>query len=315
MVNFRQVKITNEAQTESIELNDLDGYLMTSPTGFGIYRTSEYITVGNQRVQTNNRATFQKITMNVLILGERSSWEIKYANLRDFISRNLKKGFRLYYTPHEETRYIKCDINIVDKTEKDYANLPIKLEIQPLTLWLTDDKKDSVQQSFTSENSFTFNQNAYNEYSATFDLVNDYTIGGETVYAISFIGNSSTVATVINNGMETSPLKIRLYGLAVNPRITLSKYGNGSVLQEVVFRDLTIQDGYYLEIDSEPTNTHIELVNISTGERFDRESWADIESNMYLILPVGKYNISVEDESGTNKCYAEIFYSNQYYGG
>ena len=31
----------------------------------GIYRTSEYITIGNQRAKTNNRQSFQKITLNV----------------------------------------------------------------------------------------------------------------------------------------------------------------------------------------------------------------------------------------------------------
>ena len=32
-ITFRKVKITNSIGTESIELNDFDGYLMTSPTG------------------------------------------------------------------------------------------------------------------------------------------------------------------------------------------------------------------------------------------------------------------------------------------
>lgn len=313
MVSFRQVTITNEAQTERIELNDFDGYIMTSPTGFGVYRTSEYITVGNQRITSTNKPTFQKITFNVLIMGERSSWEQKYAVLRDFISRNIYKGFRLYYTPENETRYIKCDINILDKTEKDRANLPVKLEIQPLSLWLTDVQKDTAQQT-ASGGGFKFVANDYDEYSAKFGAISqvedEY---GRQWYAIMFRGSGSQVAVLNNAGAETTPMKIRIYGRAVNPIVFLKKYGSGQVVQFIKFNDLTIPEGYYLEINSDPTDTYIELVNQTTGERFDRESYADIESNMYIVLPQGQFILSLTDDAETG--HAEAYFSNQYYGG
>lgn len=314
MVSFRQVTITNEAQTERIELNDFDGYIMTSPTGFGVYRTSEYITVGNQRITSSNKPTFQKITFNVLIEGARSTWEEKYAQLRDFISRNIRNGFRLYYTPHEETRYIKCDINILDKTEKDRANLPVKLEIQPLSLWLTDVQKDTIQQTASTGNLFAFKLNSYDEYSASFseaeDMEDEYS---RQVYAIAFGSGGVQIATLNNTGAETTPMRIRVYGRAVNPLISLKKYGSGQVVQYIKFNNLTIEDGYYLEINSDPANTYIELVNQSTGERFDREDYADIESNMYIVLPRGNFILSVTDEAETGK--ADAFFANQYYGG
>ena len=62
MEPFRYVKITDVDNTTSIELNDFDGYLMTSPSGFGIYRTVEYVTIGNQRVMVANSNSFNKIT-------------------------------------------------------------------------------------------------------------------------------------------------------------------------------------------------------------------------------------------------------------
>lgn len=323
MANYRQFTITNEARTESVVLNDFNGFLATSPTGLGIYRTSEYITIGNQRAKTNNRQLFQKITLNVMILGERSTWETKYANLRDFISRNLKNGFRLYYTPQEQTRYIKCDILIADKTEKDRANLPIKLEIQPLSLWLDDVQVESVRKEITGENLFEFNENEdltddYDRpwYSANFeqieDLTDDYT---RDIYAISFGSIASQSAVLNNTGTENTPLVIRIYGRAINPYITLRKYGKDLVEQTVSFNGLTIESGYYLEISSEPTDTHIELVDMETGERFDRESYADIDSNIYMELPTGMWNIEVTEESGEEECYTQIFFANQNYGG
>lgn len=314
MVNFRQVTITNEAQTERIELNDFDGYIMTSPTGFGVYRTSEYITVGNQRITSTNKPTFQKITFNVLIMGERASWEQKYAVLRDFISRNIHKGFRLYYTPENETRYIKCDINIVDKTEKDRANLPVKLEIQPLSLWLADVQKDTISQTTPTGNMFAFKPNNYNEYSAVFaevqDLEDEY---DRQVYAICFKSTASQVVVLNNAGVETTPMRIRIYGRVVNPIVYLKKYGSGQVVQYIKFNDLTINEGYYLEINSDPANTYIELVNETTNERFDYEDYADIESNMYIVLPQGNFVLSLSDEAETGR--AEVLFANQYYGG
>lgn len=322
MANYRQFTLTNEARTESVVLNDFNGFLATSPTGLGVYRTSEYIVVGNQRIQTNNRQTFQKITINVMILGERSTWETKYATLRNFISRNLKGGFRLYYTPQETTRYIKCDITMADKTEKDRANLPIKLEIQPLSLWLDDVQVESVRKEITGENLFEFklNDNLTDDYdrdwySAKFEEIEELTIEGRDVYAISF-GSIASQSTILNNtGAETTPLLIRIFGRAINPFITLKRAESDLAEQQVSFSGLTIESGYYLEINSEATDTHIELVNIATGERFDRESFADIDSNIYMELPMGKWEIEITEESGENECYAQIFFANQNYGG
>ena len=314
MVNFRQVTITNADNTDKLELNDFDGYIMTAPTGFGVYRTSEYITVGNQRIRADNKPTFEKITFNVLIMGGRSTWETKYAILRDFISKYMKTGFRLYYTPEEETRYIKCDINILDKTEKDRANLPVKLDIQPLSLWLADVQKDTIQQATASGNMFAFKENDYDEYSAVFAELQDVEDEYERqYYSIAFGGGASQVAVLNNTGTETTPLVIRIYGRAVNPMITLKKYGSNEVVQYIQFNGLTIESGYYLEINSDPASTYIELVNRSTGQRFDRESYASIESNMYIVLPQGKYVLGVTDETQNSR--AEAFFSNQFYGG
>ena len=320
MVNYRQFTITNEDRTESLQLNDFNGYLATSPTGLGIYRQNEYIVIGNQRVKTTNRQSFQKITLNVLILGERSSFETKYNTLRDFISRNLKKGFRLYYTP-EFTRYIKCDITMADKTEKSLGNLPIKLEIQPLSLWLDDVQVETVRKEIEGENMFEFKLNEdltddYGRpwYSANFED-NDLTVDGRDMYAISFGAIASQVTTLNNSGTETTPVVIRIFGKAVNPYITLKAYGSDEIAQSVAFRSLTIENGYYLEISSNPTDTHIELVNITTGERFDRSNSADIDTNMYIELPTGRWSIEVTEESTEQESYSQIFFANQNYGG
>lgn len=86
-------------------------------------------------------------------------------------------------------------------------------------------------------------------------------------------------------------------------------------MQYVNFPSLTINEGYFLEINSDPTNTFIEQVDRTTGERVDREDFANLESNMYLSLPKGRWILEVVDEEQDGKCFTEVFYANQYYGG
>jgi len=330
MADFRKFRLTDVNNLQGIDLNDFNGYLATSPTGLGIYRVAEYITVGNQRIQTNNTSAFQKITLMVQILGERHTWEQKYATLRDFISVNIKKGFRLYYTTEVGTRYVKCDINIVDKTEKDYANLPIKLEIQPKSLWLADVQATSVQQTISSGNLFEFSEQATDEYYAKFALIDgvendtphpypqtqaDWEDAEYPYYATMFGTGALQYADLVNLGGENTPLLIRLFGRAVNPFIKLKDKVTGEIVQSVKFNNLIVQAGYYLEINSSADDTHIHLVNQQTGEHFDRENFADLTTNVYLYLPQGRYTIEVSDESETNTCYARVDFANQYYGG
>jgi len=316
MADFRKFRLTDADNTASIDLNDFNGYLATSPTGLGIYRVGEYITVGNQQIGTNNRSAFQKITLVVQILGERHTWEQKYSILRDFISLHLKRGFRLYYTTEVGTRYVKCDINMVDKTEKDYANLPIKLEIQPKSLWLADVQATSVQQTIASGNLFEFSEKETDEYYAQFSLMQDVEDEYENDwYATIFGSGALQYADLVNVGGEDTPLLIKLFGRAVNPLIKLMDKTTGEVRQSVKFNDLTVPEGFYLEINSSADDTHIHLVNQQTGEHFDREAWADLTTNVYLYLPQGRYTIEVSDESETNTCYARVEFANQYYGG
>ena len=302
MQPFRYVRIANVDNTTSIELNDFDGYLMTSPKGFGIYRIAEYITIGTQRVMVQNKAQFNKITFNIDIFGTRAEQEQKYAKLRDFVSQNIANGFKLYYNPLNEERYIECDILIVDKTEKALGYLPISLEIQPKTLWLMDVQKTSALLS-TKQNA--------NEFILPASFLPDE----NGYYAIEFGRAEVGVALLENAGIDTTPMLIRIYGHALNPRLILIKYGSSEASQISSFTDLEIPDGYYLEINSNPRNTYVHLVNSATGERLDRESYVNLETNVYMNLPKGKWNLLVEEESQEGKCYIEVFFSNQFYGG
>lgn len=319
MVTFRHVRISDKDNTTSIELNDFNGYLMTSPTGFGIYRISEYINIGNQRVSVSNYPQFNKIKFNVDIFGKRYEQEERYAKLRDFISTHMKQGFRLYYNPLNEERYINCDILIVDKSEKQNAYLPIAIEVQPKSLWLTDVKKQSLQQTISSGNLFEFHNNIVNNeeyYGATLSIYDDILDEfDENYYGFAFPSGNSNIVIINNIGQEQTSALIRIYGEAVNPIISLFKHSTGELNQIIRFDNLVIEEGYYLEINSSVENPYIHLVNERTGERFDREGFADINSNIYITLPIGLWDMTISDENGSSTMHTDVFYTNQYYGG
>ena len=154
-ITFRKVKITNNIGTESIELNDFDGYLMTSPTGLGIYLNNDYLVLANRRIRTDQKNAFNDIKFNIEIYGDtRDDVEAKYIQLRNFISKNRVNGFKFYYIASgtrfsKYNKYINCDIKILDKTEKSGINyMSVPLTLEPRSLWKTDEQKSSTVSPF-----------------------------------------------------------------------------------------------------------------------------------------------------------------------
>ena len=163
-ITFRKVKITNNIGTESIELNDFDGYLMTSPTGLGIYLNNDYLVLANRRIRTEQKNAFNDIKFNIEIYGDtRDDVEAKYIQLRNFISKNRVNGFKFYYIASgtrfsKYNKYINCDIKILDKTEKSGINyMSVPLTLEPRSLWKTDEQKSSTVQTLGNSNIFKFN--------------------------------------------------------------------------------------------------------------------------------------------------------------
>lgn len=314
---IREIWLTDAENKDRFNFSSFGDFIFTSPTNLGIYRNKNFLVVNNQQIEVEDIPSFKNITGTIIIKGLNSELETKYAQLRDFISKHIKTGFRLYLKVRENVsaRYINCAIDSLDKTEKSTANtMLIPINIIPKSLWLGDVEGTSITQSANINGIFRFAEQNNGEYGARFierPLNDEY---GNTIYSIAFASGSISQAFIFNSGEETTPLIIRVYGKAVNPYIKLKDYNTGEILQSVKFNNLTVADDSYLEINSEPDRTYIEVVNITTGNRTDVESYVDESTNIYMNLPIGSYIIEASDDISSNVVQTRVFFTNQYKG-
>ena len=313
---IRKIWLTNAEGSEKFEFTDFGDFIFTAPTSLGIYRQKSFLIVNNQRIEIEDVPSFKNITGTILIKGKFDELERKYNKLRDFISKNIKNGFRLYVmtTVSGNGRYIECSIDTLDKTEKATANtMLVPINILPKSLWLTESSGVSVSQSQSVSGLFRFGKVFNDIYGTRFverQFTDEY---GKNYYSMAFQGGTLSQAYIYNGGEETTPLVIRVYGVAVNPFIKLRDYNTGEILQSVKFNDLTISQGDYIEINSNPANTYMKLVPLSGG-KIDIEDYADQETTMYINLPVGSYIIEVSDDTTNNVVQSRVFFTNQYKG-
>lgn len=313
----RQIWLTDKDNQERFDFSAFGSFIFTSPTSLGIYREKGFLVVGNQRIETSDLPTFQSITGTILIKGKYSELEQKYAQFRDFISKHIKNGFRLYVKTQENVgaRYVNCSIESIDKTEKTTANtMSVPITILPKSLWLGDVEGASIQKVVSAVGTFKFEQQDNGTYGVRFkqrEYVDEY---GKTYYSATLGGGNFSEAYLYNGGEETTPLIIRIYGQATNPFIALKDYESGQVVQSVKFEDLIVPDGYYLEINSNPEDSYIELVNETTGERYDVEDYASHNTTVFMKLPVGNYILETSDDVADNMVSTRVFFANQYKG-
>lgn len=315
----RKIWLTDANNLNRFDFTAFGDFIFTSPTSLGIYRQQEFLNIGNQRIKISDVPTFKSITGTIIIKGKYSELEAKYAKFRDFISANEKAGFRLYVQTQENVsaRYIKCDIDTIDKTEKTTATIMLPISIQPKSLWLGDVASVSVEQSVSVPNAFSYTaQNIGGQtiygfgYIERDEMYNEF---GNQVYATAYGLGSISQVPVFNSGEEETPLRIRIYGEAINPLVLL-KTKEGEVLQSVKFSNLTIDASHYLEINSDAEFARIELVDKATGARADVEDYADQDTNIFIRLPVGEYTLQTSDEVPTNAVTTRVDFPLQFKG-
>lgn len=310
---IRKIWLTDKDNINKFDFSDFGNFIFTAPTNLGIYREQEFLMINTQRILVNDVPKYNDITGVVLIKSANKDLEKKYAELRDFISKNIKKGFRLYVQTQKEVqaRYINCNIRSLDKSEKSTANtMLIPIIISPQSLWLGDVSGVTTVQNILVEGIFQFTQKDENGgiYAVQFKEREN------SLYSIAFSSGQISQVILANNGEESSALKIRIEGEAVNPLIRLINSETNDTIQSVKFNNLIVPENYSLEINSDPLNTYIELINNATNERIDVEQYADENSNIYLNIPVGSYTIQASDDTETNIVQTKILFSEQYKG-
>lgn len=306
---MRYLKIASAKNPDNdfIELNDFNGFLCTQFQTLGISRSVEFLTIKNRNIPVDNKLAFKKYNLTIEILGLYSEYESKHRQLLLFLDRNKKEGLRLYYRPYkgEELRYCLCSIETSQKVEK---RQPVLLTLMQNSLWLSEVKTvQSTQQSQTEGNLFVFDDDDDGYYSASFSEdvnIPDY-------YCVAFYNGITQQATITISSYNEIPLNIVVSGVCINPEISLFRKGEDTPIKKFqVFE--TIDEGYYLEINSGILENGVWMVEQATGKKADLTEFINYENGSpYFYIDNGEYYIEVQDSSG-NQCLTTVSWQEEY---
>jgi len=308
---IRKIRLYGLDNGKTIDFSTFDKYIFTAPTGFGFKVNNEYMDVGYKRIRISQTKEYQSISGTIEVVGEtRDDWERNYNELRDFCAKNKKTGIKLYYSALQNVeRYIICDINEVGKTEKSKAYLPINFVIDTKTNWLEDKEIDTqlIKQDFNEKSVGFYKTNLTGDWEYSYGFLYNAQLD---YYSYKFEGNAIGQAVLINNGDDTTPLLITIFGECLNPTVLLLDV-NGNTLQSAKINTL-VDENQRLILNSDIDNLAVRLIT-ATGTIIDKTAYVDTDRTTYIELPVGTYTLRVIDESDT-PVNAKVKFSWQFLG-
>jgi hypothetical protein len=305
-MRYLKLASAKNPSTDFIELNDLQGFLCTSFSTIGINRQLDMMQIRNRQFAVDNQVAFKKYGLSIEILSKYSIYEDYHRKLLSFLDRNKKDGIRLYYRPYDgmDMRYCLCEIESSQKSEK---MKPIVLTLAQCSLWLGETKNARTSYKEQKGNLFAFDDDGNGYYSVGFredDVVKDY-------HCVSFFNNINTNASIVNNSYNEVPLLIRIYGKCFKPSIFLFKSNDEFATKEVKV-NVAIEDGFYVEINSNIRDCGVWLVNENTKERIDLIEEVDHAlGSPFIYIDNGEHFIQVKDD-GNNTCVVDVFWNEEY---
>jgi len=312
---IRKFRIHGISTGVSYSLNDINKYLLILPKGLGFEYSTNFITVGSQRIKVSQERKFNSFSGTIAVGGaSRKEWEKNYNELRNFIAGNRKSGFKLYYKNSDDgERYIICDIRLLEKTEKSSYAILIPIILEPRSLWQEDVGISSIveEEDFDNETMAFIRDEEFDESD---EYGYNYGFYEENDYSVVFSKELAGTAKLVNNSEEETPLTITIYGACKNPYIQLLDT-NGNILQDArVLVELGEDDK--LIISSNPENLYIKVDKDINGNHLEYDAIADIDISLknFITLPTGEYTMRFIDEDG-KIIKADIVYSNRYIGG
>ena len=308
-MRYLKLASAKNPDTDFIELNDLNGYLCTSFQSLGISRKLEFLAIKNRQFVVDNKTNFKRYNLTIEILSKYRDYENKYRYLINFLDRNKKDGFRLYYRPYEgmDLRYCLCDIENSSKVEK---MRPVSLVLVQESLWLGELERKTTTQKEIEGNLFAYDKDEDIDgyFASTFGL--DASVGS-SYYCVAFNKNIETEASITNDSYNEIPLNIILKGPCVNPTVSLFRTTDNELIRQLQVLG-TINEGYYVEINSNILNNGVWYVNEETKEKIAYDDVINYEyGSPYFYIEHGDYFVKVVDE-GNNVCEMDVFWQEEF---
>lgn len=294
-MKYLKLASSKNPNNDFIELNDFQGFLCTNFQTIGISRKLDFLEIKNQNFVVRSKPNFKKYILTIEILSKYSEYEAKHRQLITFLERNKQSGFRLYFEPYENMgkRYCLCDIESSVKIE---TMKPVTLNLIQSSLWFGEEKIYSTTYSVNEkENIFSFGNDGNGYYSTGFYYDEDI-----EEYCIEFFNNIFTEAEIENNSYNEIPLNLKIFSPCVNPIISLYKKGENKVFKQVEII-ANIDEGYYIEINSDVRNNGVWLVNKNTKEKIDySETVNNSIGSPFIYIEHGNYIVKAGSKANDN---------------
>lgn len=308
---MRYLKLASAQNPDNdfIELNDFNGFLCTRFETLGIKRRHEFLAINNRQFSVDNKTDFKEYRLTIEILTKYAEYEREYRKLINFLDRNKKGGFRLYYRPYEgeDLRYCLCDIESSVKTVKLQ---PVVLTLSQNSLWLGEIQSRQTSAVEQSGNLFAFAEETIQGqkyYSASFYADNEIS----NYYCIRFYNGALTTAEITNNSYNEIPLIIRIRGACVNPTVSLFRKGENTPMKTLQIL-ANIAQGYYVEINANILENGVKYKPIGTGVEQDYDNLVNNAlGSPYFYIDNGEYYVTVRD-ANDNVCDADISWQEEY---
>lgn len=295
--DVRQFYLINDVE----EVFDLTSYLpdefepfvgfLHQPSGLGYASENTYQTLFHYDVMTDKEWINNDIQGELIF----KSYE-QYTSFTYFVS-HTKSLYLAYVLPYESNIvglpsrprvYAQCDIDLLEKSEKDSDNGLLLCNINFHILEPFKSEK-IIRQGITIEPSAN---------TKTYDVNYDKEDTTSYIY-----GNASGQYIIINNvGTAYTFPKITIKGASTNPTISVSNYNTGEVLQALAF-ELSLTETDTLVIYGDPLNQYITL----NGE--NAYDFINKDLDTYIVLPSGKSILTLDATGGS----MEVEYEYKFY--
>lgn len=258
-MNVRQFQLINK---NGIEYNlTVRSHFLHSPEGLGFTRDSIFQRAGNVFKRISTKFVQPQVTGEVFFPDPKA-----YDKYFEFMQFTGYGELTILYKPSQKTYRATCELSEVQKTEKQACGLNVKVVLSLTSLWY--------------EIVSAFNDSTSVEGGKIYDYTYDYTYEDNITNSVSFDSD-----TYID-----SPLKIYIYGLAVNP---IWRYYNNNVLVGTGKVNGTIPQGNLLLIDTTVIPYQIKQLDSMLNEVSDMYALSDFSSERFFHMRYGNNRISV----------------------
>jgi hypothetical protein len=271
---MRKLYLVNEIGTTYF-FSFKNGTLIEGLDGFGFEYDIEYQEYDARFVESKRTSPQRTISLDLVFLNGYQG----FTAWREFVTKS--KVLRLFYVC-DGTKYCYINIKSSSKTQLEAGVLKSSVEIECLSLWLVD-RYSSIHVNQSDEGK-------------------TYPYSYSYLYAVSFNGK----VTVVNNSAKSVPLKVKITGNVLNPRVIVRQNEVDIASMRLILDE---RESPVIEVNAYPVDQYI--IKTLNGEIIDIYNSQDFSYDNFLFLPPGTSEIFF-DPGVREESTCQIEYSEEY---